>query len=316
MNRIPKSDIVVNGKNLSRVILGTHIFGSSLPKEQSFALMDMYFDAGGNVLDTAAAYGDGKSESCIGEWLRERGCREDIVLCSKCGNPELDGGNFIRHRMSEGELRGDLERSFENLGVDHIDIYFLHKDDPSLPVEYFIDFFQPYLSSGAIRHIGASNWTYDRIKAANTYAKSRGLRGFEVSELAFCLKQHSQGWGEGERMIELSKADLHACIEDKMTVFGYNPQAYGYFYKNFDRTDAEMDGTQANKDTVRRLREICDARGLNVYQGLFGTYFGCGLKTFPIVSTSKAEHLLDVINNCDVTLDTADARYIFGERYF
>ena len=62
MSSIPKSDTVFNGKRLSRVILGTHIFGTSLPKEQSFALMDIYSGAGGNVIDTAAAYGGGVSE--------------------------------------------------------------------------------------------------------------------------------------------------------------------------------------------------------------------------------------------------------------
>lgn len=314
---IPKSGMKLDGKELSRIILGTHSFGTATPQTTAFSLMDLYVGAGGNVLDTAAAYGDGISERCIGRWMAERKNREQIVLCSKCGNPELRDGRFIRHRINKEDIRADIERGLENLGTDHFDVYFVHKDDPSLAPAQVIDLFQEYLRNGTIRHLGASNWSLQRIGQANDYAREHGLRGLEFSELAFSLQELDANWeANEERMIQMGKADFSGYCENRMPVFGFNAQAYGYFYKNFDLSEEEMSGSAANKGTLMRLREVCQKENITVWQGLFGAYFGSGIQSFPIVTTSKEEHLLDVINNCDVTLSHADARYIFGKRFF
>ncbi len=314
--KIPKSTTRLNGKALSKIILGTHSFGSDVPESTAFSLMDLYVRAGGCVIDTAAYYGFGKSERCIGRWMDERKNREELVICSKCGNPAFDNG-ILRHRINKEDIKTDLECGLENLRTEHIDVYFVHKDDPSLEPAQVIDLFQEYLQEGVIRHLGASNWPLHRIKKANDYAEKHGLRGFECSELAFSLQKLSAEWDANpELMLQMNKTDFSGYCDEQMPVFGFNAQAHGYFYKNFDLPKEEMSGSSENKETLIRLREVCERENITVWQGLFGAYFGCGIHSFPIVTTSKEAHLLDVINNCDVTLTPSDARYIFGERFF
>ena len=314
---IPRSSITLGGKTLSRIILGTHSYGSTLPDDLSFPMMDAYFAAGGNVLDTAAAYGDGASEAAVGRWMKARGCRDQIVLCTKCGNIEFRDGHFVRHRINPAEMRAELERSMTLLETDYVDVYFLHKDDPSVAAGEVIDFFQPYLESGVLRHIGASNWTVKRIAEANDYAAAHGLCGFEFSELAFSLREFGRtGEHHPERMLDVDRTEYAGYMASRMPVFGYNSQAYGYFYKYFDTPEEEIPDTETNRQTLVRLREICRKRGLNVHQALFGAYLGCDIDCFPIVTTTKAAHLTDVLNNCDTVLSPDDARYVLGSRLY
>lgn len=312
---LPMSNTIIDGKALSRVILGTHVFGSK-PDDFCHRMMDMYVAAGGNVFDTAAAYGNGSSESCIGRWLKNKN-REDFVICSKCGNPEFKDGLYFRHRLTRKDMTEDLENSFKNLQTDYIDIYFVHKDDPSVPVAEIIDFLNEYTAKGAIRHLGASNWTLQRIGEANAYAEKKGLKGFEFSELAFSLKENStEGWGENERVLEMNKTEFTGYMKNQMPVFGFNSQAYGYFYKNFNLPESEMEGSPTNKAAVTRLKEICDKTGLDKRTALFATYFGSGLNTFPVVSASTEEHLNELLGSFDAVLDRSDAKYVLGERFY
>lgn len=226
---------------------------------------------GGNVIDTARCYGENvtnpppESEHCIGSWLQSSGIRDKIVLITKGGNPEYKNGEHIRNRITAEDIEADITKSLEALKTDYIDIYFFHKDDPTVEPGAAIEILNQYVKSGVVKHIGASNWTAERIKAANKYAKKHGLAEFEYSEIAFSLKDRvTKGWGEKELAHEMDFEDYQYYSESGMPVIGFGAQAYGFFYGN----DIPGDASEKNREicgkeySVEEIFEkiICDKR--------------------------------------------------------
>jgi aryl-alcohol dehydrogenase-like predicted oxidoreductase len=132
--RIQKTDL-----HASIIVLGTDYFGSTVSREDSMRLMDHYLEAGGNVLDTAESYacfvagGDHQSELTIGAWLRDRGVRDRVIISTKGAHPKM--ATMHIPRMSKAEIQSDLDSSLQRLGVERIDLYWLHRDAPGYPVE-------------------------------------------------------------------------------------------------------------------------------------------------------------------------------------
>ncbi len=109
----------------------------------------------------------------------------------------------------------------------------------------------------------------------------------------------------------MEKTDFDWYRESGMPVLGYNPQAYGFFY----RLDAENGASPENVEILRRFMKICSERGLTAGECLFGFYAGCGIRNIPIVSTLNPEHLRDIIDNSGKTLDARDVRYLLEARF-
>jgi aryl-alcohol dehydrogenase-like predicted oxidoreductase len=179
----------------SRIILGTASFGSNIPREEAFAVMDAYLDAGGNVLDTAHVYsswepnGVGASERTVGAWIRSRYVRDRIILGTKGGHPDLCA--MDRARCNLEDLRQDLAQSLERLQVERVDIYWLHRDHPGLPVAAIMDNLAELHRSNRIGCFGASNWMPARIEAANAYAQQAGIQGFVANQPGWSLAAHA-----------------------------------------------------------------------------------------------------------------------------
>src|SRR6185437_4609908 len=124
------------GLEVSALCLGTDVLGSRRSREDSFRLLDHFREAGGTFIDTANFYASwlegfrgGESETCIGAWMRDRGCRGDMIVASKLGfeYPDSPGG------LTASEIAGECEKSLKRLGTDHLDVYYSHKDDRNTP---------------------------------------------------------------------------------------------------------------------------------------------------------------------------------------
>jgi hypothetical protein len=119
---VPKTDL-----HASIIVLGTDYFGSTVSREESMQLMDNYLEAGGNMLDTAEVYasfvpgGDHQSETVIGEWLRDRRVRDQVILSTKGAHPSL--ATMHVPRMSKAEIQSDLDSSLQRLGVEQVDLF-------------------------------------------------------------------------------------------------------------------------------------------------------------------------------------------------
>ena len=152
-----------------------------------FEFLDKYVELGGWCIDTARVYcdwlenGHDSSEGVIGRWLKARNNRDKICIATKGGHPEM--GHMDESRLSREELTKDLEESLKVLGVDYVDIYFLHRDDPKIPVEEIMPVLNDFYESGKIHFIGVSNWTTQRIEEANKFAEKNGMEPIRISQI-------------------------------------------------------------------------------------------------------------------------------------
>jgi aryl-alcohol dehydrogenase-like predicted oxidoreductase len=166
-------------KPISRLVMGTMIFQPGrLPL--ACAMLDYFYEIGGNCMDTAHVYG---CEKTVGEWIKLRGVREDLVIIGKGARDEAG--------TPEG-LTKQLLQSLETMQLDYLDLYFMHTDNPSVPVGELVDCLNEHVRAGRIRAFGGSNWRIERIEAANAYARAHNLVGFAASSPNLSLAE----WNE------------------------------------------------------------------------------------------------------------------------
>jgi aryl-alcohol dehydrogenase-like predicted oxidoreductase len=157
--------------------LGGNVFGWTADEPQSRAVLDAYIGAGGNFIDTANSYliEHGRSETIIGRWMADRGNRDQIVLATKVGG----GRGSVRNLRAE-TIEGEAHASLERLQADRIDLYYAHFDDEETPLEDSLRAFDALVRAGTVRHLGASNYTPERLTAALELQREHGLAEFTV----------------------------------------------------------------------------------------------------------------------------------------
>ncbi len=172
-----------SGLEVSALCLGTDLFGSKRDKETCFKLLDYFHEQGGNFVDTANMYAcwlpgfqGGDSETVIGQWMKERGNRNRIVLDSKLGfdYPGCHGG------LTAAEIERECEKSLRRLQTDRIDLYYAHRDDRETLQNETMEAFYRLFRAGKVRAIGASNLKVWRIAQANAISRQHGWTGFSV----------------------------------------------------------------------------------------------------------------------------------------
>ncbi|MDC7290491.1 aldo/keto reductase [Blautia schinkii] len=224
--------------NLSNLCFGTAGFGEKLNKEQSFELLDAFVRRGGNFIDTANVYCrwipglDNCSEKFLGEWLKSRGAYKDVVIATKGAHYLID--DVDKHsRVNEYDIRVDLEESLAALGVDVIDFYWLHRDDPSRPIEEIVDILEGLRAEGKIRYYGLSNYKTDRIKRAKEYLESKGLKGpYAVSnQWSLAAINPGKNTNPDPTLVEFSSEEYEWHIESQVPVIPFSSTAMGFFEK-------------------------------------------------------------------------------------
>ncbi|MGW4224071.1 aldo/keto reductase [Streptomyces bauhiniae] len=156
--------------------LGGNVFGWTADRDTSFAVLDAYRSAGGNFIDTADSYSawiegnqGGESETIIGEWVRARGVRDQVVIATKVSqHPEFKG-------LKAANIKAAADASLRRLGTDHIDLYYTHFDQPEVPVEEIIGALDELVRAGKVRYIGASNISAERLKESLEFSERSGL---------------------------------------------------------------------------------------------------------------------------------------------
>ncbi len=217
----------------SAICLGTGSFGSSLPEDRSFAVMDAYAEGGGNFLDTAHIYaawlenGVGASERTVGAWVKARGMRDRVIIGTKGGHPPLDA--MDRGRLGAADLNRDLNESLDRLGMDCVDIYWLHRDDPGCDLDELLETLNGFMADGRIRAFGASNWSVERIAEANARAGANGLKGFTANQPGWSLANRNPDAPQLPGMLSVDGPTRAWHGETQMPLVAYTSQACGYF---------------------------------------------------------------------------------------
>ena len=229
------------------------------PQELTFEMLDTFIVAGGNILDSAEVYG---SEPAIAGWLKARNNRESIVILTKsCIDlPEIS---------PEGIPRG-IDGNLSRLQTDFIDLYMLHRDDPSKPVEMIVDALNKEVERGRIRSFGGSNWKAARIQAANDYAEENGLMGFAGSSENFSLAIPNEERWAGVHTITPEEHVWRS--KNQLPLFPWSSQAGGFFAQDFspdDTSNPEMVRVYFNPTNFAkkaRAAELANEKGCETIQ--------------------------------------------------
>jgi aryl-alcohol dehydrogenase-like predicted oxidoreductase len=251
-----------HGPEVSKLCLGTVSFGTAVFRKDAFEQMDCFFGKGGNFIDSARVYaewlpgGHGASEKTIGAWMKERKLRDKVVISTKGAHPDLKTMNSPR--MSREELRKDLEESLKALETDYIDIYFLHRDDVSRPVEEILENLETFKREGKILHYGYSNWTLARMKEADKAAASGGFEGFVCDQIRFSLGDLKAANITDKTLVPMDK-DIYAWHEGtKKAVMAYTSASNGWFSKKLlgKSMPADKDAVYNNEPNRKILEKL------------------------------------------------------------
>lgn len=192
-------------------------FGMGETEEQACELMDRALDAGISLFDTADAYGGGRSETFLGNWLRRRGqaVRERLILTSKVFYPVGPGPN--QHGLSRGHILREIDASLRRLGTDRIELYLLHEPDPHTPIEETLRALDDAVRAGKVLYIGASNIEAWRLARALAVGDQRGLERFACVQNGYSLL---------ERTAEQEMFPL--CAQEGVGFTAFSPLAGGW----------------------------------------------------------------------------------------
>lgn len=229
-----ESILIDNGLSqakLARLTFGAGELNDESRREEYYALLDAYYaDYGGRSFDTARMYGNGKSEQVLGEWLRDRSiARDSVFITTKGGFPPADDMHACR--IDRTNLEADLAASLRASGLGYFDLYLLHRDSEQLPVSDIMDTLNSFIRRGAVRFIGVSNWSTERIAAANRYAKKNGLIPLSVSQLNFSLARTTPEMLGDDTLVAMNPDEYRWYLEHHFPVMAYSAQAKGFFAK-------------------------------------------------------------------------------------
>jgi aryl-alcohol dehydrogenase-like predicted oxidoreductase len=299
--RLGSSDI-----HVAPVCLGGNVFGWTADERTSFALLDAFLDAGLNFIDTADVYSKwaaghqgGESETIIGNWLKQRGKRDDVVIATKVGSDMGDG----RTGLSKAYILRAVEDSLRRLRTDYIDLYQSHRDDPEVPVEEPLEAYATLIRQGKVRAVGASNFTADRLAAALDASGRDGLPRYETLQPEYNLM---------ERGFEAELAPL--CRQHGLGVIPYFGLASGFLTGKY-RSKEDLKQSPRGEDVEQYL----GARGFKVLAALDAIAGRRNAKpaqvaiawlmakvTAPIASATSLKQLADLTAAANLTLDPGD----------
>ncbi len=210
------------------------MFGWTLDEERSFEVLDAYARAGGNFIDTADIYGRrgpegiGSSERIIGRWIAARKNRDDLVIATKVGmSPDTPG-------LSHKAIRTGVEGSLERLGIEQIDLYYAHEDDPHTRLKETLGTFQELIDEGIVRHVAASNYSAARLREALELGERDELASYVALQPHYNLVERAYE----DELAEVCRSSGLACIP-------YFGLARGFLTGKYRKDGEQVDSPRA-----------------------------------------------------------------------
>ena len=308
---------------VSSIALGTGALGSRIDDHTSIRILDCFAGEGGVLIDTANVYGrwnpgnEPLSELLIGRWMRFHHLRDRFVLATK-GAADDQRAIGVR-RLSPTSIRSDLENSLQNLQTDHIDLYYLHQDDPAKPVGEIVETMNQLKGEGKIRYFGCSNWSRERITAADRYADEHGLESFCANEVMFNLAVPNRETVEAATQRSVDDGLYRYHQETRMPLVSYTSQAAGYFalYRRpdfmtaakyaFSRDFFHNDRTLKHAERVELL---CALRGYTPLQVTLGYLNAQSFQVIPIVGPWNEDEFMASIEASDAVLTREELSFV------
>ncbi len=305
-------------KPISRIVHGT-IRASSKDIDGSFALLDAALAAGINTFDTAHTYGSGDNERTVGRWIRERGVRDQVVILAKGAHHNSD-----RQRVTPFDITADIHDSLARFQVDHLDLYILHRDDPSVPVGPIVEVLNEHHAAGKIGPFGGSNWTWERVCEANEYAAAHNLVPFAASSPNLSLAEMvKEPWAN---CISISGPQGEAAREwyakQNLALFTWSSMAGGFFSGRFNRDnlgtfteyfDTVVVNSYCSENNFRRLdraQQLADEKGLTVAQIAVSWVLNQPLNVYALLAPQTAEEVRLNVEAMELKLTQAELDWL------
>ena len=300
------------GLKISEVVLGCMSFGTpdrgnhawTLDEEASRPLIRSAIEQGITTFDTADVYSDGSSEEIVGRALADFSHRDDVVIATKVHGRMGDSPN--RAGLSRVHIMSAIDDSLRRLGVDHVDLYQIHRWDAETPIEETMSALHDLVRAGKVRYIGASSmWAWQFAKAQRV-AERNGLTAFVSMQDQYNLLQR-----EEER-------EMHPlCIDEKVGVLPWSPLARGRLTRDWDaeteRTGKDLFGAtlyssndDSNRAIVDAVAAIAGERGVSRAQVALAWVRQQSAVTAPIVGATSQRHLDDAVASLDVELGESE----------
>jgi aryl-alcohol dehydrogenase-like predicted oxidoreductase len=312
---MPYGSIPGVDKPISRLIQGIGK-AKSLGEEAGFALLDDWLARGCNTFDTARIYGT--TDKFLGDWIASRGVRDRVVILGKGAHH-----NSERQRVTPQDINDDLEAALRDLQTEHIELFVLHRDDPSQPAGPIVETLNDALKAGKIGAFGGSNWTHGRLAEANTYAAEHGLTPFALTNPNYSLaEQIAEPW---ENCITISgpagEAERAWYREQKMPVFSWSSLAGGFLSGRITRENRdEMAETmklvarcyysEPNFERLERAQTLAARKGATVPQVALAFLFTQGLDLYALVGSATGEELQANIDALALGITPAEAAWL------
>jgi aryl-alcohol dehydrogenase-like predicted oxidoreductase len=294
------------GLEVSPLIFGGNVFGWTVDRAASFQLLDAFFAAGFNAIDTADTYSrwvpghtGGESETIIGEWMKRSGNRNKVIVATKVGMDMGEG----KKGLSKAHILRSAEDSLRRLQTDCIDLYQSHIDDPDTPLEETLGAYAELIQQGKVRAIGASNHKADRLAAALDASRKSGLPAYQTLQPNYSLIERAEYESNLEPL----------CAKEGIGVINYFPLAAGFLSGKY-RSESDV----AGKVRARSVTKYLNERGFRILDALDAVarkYNATPARvslawllarpsiTAPIVSATNLDQLNDLISSVELALD-------------
>ena len=245
-----------SGLTVAPLAFGGNVFGWTVDAATSFSLLDAFVDAGFNLIDTADVYSrwvsghsGGESETIIGQWLRQSGKRDKVVLATKVG---MDMGPG-RTGLARARIRSAVEESLARLQTDRIDLYQSHADDAATPLAETLAAYAELIAEGKVRAIGASNYSAPRLAEALELSRTQGLPRYESLQPLYNLVDRQPFEAELEPL----------CLRENIGVINFYGLASGFLSGKY-RSEADL----AKSPRGARVKGYLTPRGLRILAAL------------------------------------------------
>jgi 1-deoxyxylulose-5-phosphate synthase len=306
--------VILGCGNFGGVGSAPAFYGQGIPREEAPRIMDAAWELGISTFDTADAYGGGRSETWIGEWLAAKGSavRDAITIETKTFNPVAEGADrgLSRHRI----LR-QVEASLERLGLERIPLYLAHAFDAETPQEETLSAFDELVQAGKVGAVGASNLTAEQLAEAVEISELEGLARYEWVQNSFSLLERDD-----------AQTVFPVCHDHGLGYEAFGPLAGGWLAGRYRRGESYPAGSRmatrpegyrryesdAMFDALESFEREAAERGVSMAGLAFAWLLGVPEVTAVVVGPTRAEQLDPVREALELELSTDEHTHLRG----